>query len=141
MKLKIQITFQIILDIVFFICAFLIVGELKPGGNFIAAILLGFCFPFLSNDKKTTKIAFTIAHGFIAYLAWSYLITGLLSNYLYKNFIHNEHSLWDILDVLIPVLLTILVIIYDIKRRVYYKKSELIYLLCLALIILIRYNI
>ena len=114
---------------------------LKDGiTNLISLFILLFIIPFFASVERTNKIAFTIIHACIAWLGWTALITFHLTEYLYSNFIKDEHSIWDLFAFLLPVLFMLLTIWWDLQFRIFRKWYEPAYLTSLAMAIFIATN-
>ena len=114
---------------------------LKDGiTTLISLFILLFIIPFFPSVEKTNQIAFTIIHACIAWLGWTALITFHLTEYLYSNFIKDEHSIWDLFAFLLPVLFMLLTIWWDLQFRIFRKWYEPAYLTSLAMAIFIATN-
>jgi len=113
-----SIIIQRIYEAICFVSVLFIFDSLKEGVRYIIPTI---CTPFLllyiSRNYDAKRIAFAIVFSFVAFLAWTVLITFYFTNYLWKHHYIGEHSLWDILSILIPIILTVLTLFWSLKRR------------------------
>lgn len=76
--------------------------------------------------------------GLLSYVAWSWVITIEITNLLDNYISLPEHSLWDIFAFLLPLTLSVVTLIWAIRKRESVPKYDQWYvlsvLICLALL-------
>lgn len=138
-----NLSFKIILQRAYeCFCTFftvMLLDGLKQGTGFmISGIIVLFLTVYPGRNINAHRIAFAISFGFLAYLAWTEVITVQFTNFLDRNdYIHDEHSPWDLFAFLLPVLFAIATFCWVLKKRKQHKNFDLVYLSVSALALFI----
>ena len=121
----------------FCLAGVLIIATIFKSGTGYAIALLAvlFLIPFFSRDNRIKAIAFSIVLAFFAYCTWTLIITFYLTDFLYRTLIKADHSSWDFLAFLLPLIFAILTFRWSIKAREVGNQYELLYIIVSIIVI------